>query len=56
MLTLLFSANYPGAHAPFWEFFGASLEHLVPALCFLTFVVGEPEAKFSVSMRWRSPV
>src|SRR5580704_2256081 len=28
MLTLLFSSNYPGAHAPFWQYFGASLEHL----------------------------
>lgn len=49
MLTLLFSANYPGAQAPFWEYFGASLEHLVPALCFVTFLVGEPEAKLSVA-------
>lgn len=48
MLTLLFSANYPGPHAPFWQYFGASLEHLVPALCFMTFLLGEPEARFSV--------
>ena len=51
MLTLLFSANYPGPHAPFWQYFGASLEHLVPALCFLTFLLGDPEAKFSVRKR-----
>jgi thiosulfate dehydrogenase [quinone] large subunit len=48
MLTLLFSANYPGAHAPFWQYFGASLEHLVPALCFMTFLLGDPEARFSI--------
>lgn len=48
MLTLLFSANYPGANAPFWQYFGASLEHLVPALCFLTFLLGDPEARFSI--------
>jgi DoxX. len=48
MLTLLFSANYPGAHAAFWQYFGASLEHLIPALCFLTFLIGDPEARFSV--------
>lgn len=48
MLTLLFSSNYPGAQAPFWQYFGASLDHLVPALCFLTFVIGDPEATFSL--------
>ncbi len=52
MLTLLFSANYPGAHAPFWEYFGASLEHLVPALCFLAFLVGEPDARMSIASRF----
>ncbi len=25
MLVLLFSSNYPGAGAPFWQYFGASL-------------------------------
>jgi thiosulfate dehydrogenase [quinone] large subunit len=50
MLTLLFSANYPGAHAPFWQYFGASLEHLVPAICFGTFLLGDPEARFSVRL------
>jgi thiosulfate dehydrogenase [quinone] large subunit len=48
MLSLLFSANYPGPHAPFWQYFGASLEHLVLALCFITFWMGDPEARFSV--------
>jgi len=37
MLCLLFSSNYPGAHAAFWQYFGASLDHSVLALCFLTF-------------------
>lgn len=39
MLTLLLSSNYPGAHAPLWEYFGASLDHLVLALCFATFII-----------------
>lgn len=39
MLTLLFSSNYPGAHAPLWEYFGASLDHLVLALCFGAFIM-----------------
>jgi uncharacterized membrane protein YphA (DoxX/SURF4 family) len=37
MLTLLSSSNYPGAHAPLWEYFGAALDHLVFALCFVAF-------------------
>ena len=53
MLTLLFSANYPGMHAPFWEYFGASLEHLVPALCFVAFIVGDPEARLSIANRFK---
>jgi thiosulfate dehydrogenase [quinone] large subunit len=53
MLTLLLSANYPGADAPLWQYFGASLEHLVPALCFLTFLLGDPEARFSVRKHQR---
>jgi len=43
MLTLLFSSNYPGANAAFWQYFGASLDHLVLALCFAAFVVGNPD-------------
>lgn len=38
MLALLFSSNYPGAHVAAWQYFGASLDHSVLALCFLTFV------------------
>ncbi|HYU22115.1 MAG TPA: DoxX family membrane protein [Candidatus Dormibacteraeota bacterium] len=33
MLTMLFSSDYPGAGAPFWQYFGASLSHSVFALC-----------------------
>jgi len=39
MLVLLFSSNYPGPNAPFWEFFGASLEHSVLALCFIALLI-----------------
>jgi thiosulfate dehydrogenase (quinone) large subunit len=48
MMTLLFSSNYPGAHAPLWQYFGASLDHSVLALCFLTFLLGDPERMLSV--------
>lgn len=37
MLLLLFSSNYPGPHAALWEYFGAALNHLVLALCFVAF-------------------
>jgi uncharacterized membrane protein YphA (DoxX/SURF4 family) len=43
MLALLFSSNYPGAHAPFWEYFGASLDHSVLLLCFAAFVSGKAD-------------
>jgi len=48
MLTLLFSSNYPGPHAPFWQYFGAALDHLVLALCFATFVLGQSDKVFSL--------
>jgi thiosulfate dehydrogenase (quinone) large subunit len=43
MLSLLFSSNFPGAHAPLWQYFGASLDHSVLALCFLTFIIGRSD-------------
>lgn len=40
MLTLLFSSNFPGYVAPVWQYFGASLDHSVLALCFAAFIAG----------------
>jgi uncharacterized membrane protein YphA (DoxX/SURF4 family) len=48
MLTLLFSSDYPGAYAPFWQYFGASLSHSVFALCFAGFLIGRADAGWSV--------
>jgi uncharacterized membrane protein YphA (DoxX/SURF4 family) len=48
MLTLLVSSNYPGAQAPLWQYFGASLDHLVLALCFGAFLVGNPDRALSI--------
>ena len=48
MLCLLFSSNYPGAHAPLWQYFGASLDHSVLALCFLTFVSSRSDEALSL--------
>lgn len=52
MLALLFSANYPGAHAPLWQYFGASLDHSVLALCFTAFLIGDSAAVCSLRV-WR---
>ena len=48
MLTMLFSSDYPGAGAPFWQYFGASLSHSVFALCFAAFLLGRADAVWSV--------
>jgi len=49
MLTMLFSSDYPGAGAPFWQYFGASLSHSVFALCFAAFLLGRPDSVWSVA-------
>lgn len=49
MLLLLLSSNFPGSHAPFWEYFGASLDHSVLALCFLTFLIGRSDDCLSLT-------
>lgn len=49
MLLLLFSANYPvasnypGGQSAFWEYFGASSEHLFGVLCFATLMIGRAD-------------
>jgi uncharacterized membrane protein YphA (DoxX/SURF4 family) len=48
MLTLLFSSNYPGGHVPLWQYFGASLDHSVLALCFLAFAFARTDEALSV--------
>jgi len=48
MLSLLFSSNYPGAHVPLWQYFGASLDHSVLALCFITFIASRSDKFFSI--------
>ncbi len=54
MFSLLLSANYPGPNAAFWQYFGASLEHLVPALCFASFASTKPEEIWSIRTYLRS--
>jgi thiosulfate dehydrogenase (quinone) large subunit len=53
MLAMLFSADYPGSAAAFWQYFGASLDHSIFALCFVAFLVGRADEVWSVPA-WRS--
>jgi thiosulfate dehydrogenase (quinone) large subunit len=54
MFSLLLSANYPGPNAALWQYFGASLEHLMPALCFASFASTKPEEIWSLRTYLRS--
>ena len=53
MLALLFSSNYPGAQVATWRYFGASLDHSVLALCFLTFLIGHSDEALSLQYLFR---
>ena len=53
MLALLFSSNYPGPSAAFWQYFGASLSHSVFLLCFAAFIVGRSDVVLSIQPRVR---
>ena len=53
MLTLLFSSDYPGPTAAFWQYFGASLSHSIFALCFVAFLLGRSDQTWSLSA-WRA--
>lgn len=55
MLALLFASNYPGAHAVFWQYFGASLSHSVLALCFAAFALGNADEALSVRRYRKHP-
>jgi uncharacterized membrane protein YphA (DoxX/SURF4 family) len=48
MLVLLFSSNYPGPEAPFWEYFGASLEHSILALCFIALLIAPSNHRWAL--------
>jgi thiosulfate dehydrogenase (quinone) large subunit len=48
MLAMWLSGGYPGAHAAFWMYWGASLNWSVFALCFVVLAAGQPEEAASV--------
>jgi thiosulfate dehydrogenase [quinone] large subunit len=51
MLTLLLSSNYPGAGAPMWQYFGASLDHSVLGLCFVALLIGKSDAVCAIGRK-----
>lgn len=56
MLTLIFSSDYPGVGAAFWQYFGASLSHSVFALCFVVFLAGRADSVWAVkTLRKNNP-
>ena len=55
MLTLLFSSNYPGPGVPLWQYFGASLDHSVLALCFAAFLIGRADSVWTLKIPSRKP-
>lgn len=52
MSILVLSSNFPGYHAQFWQYFGASLDHSVLLFCFLAFLLGRSDRCFSVVRRF----
>ena len=56
MMALLFSSNYPGPNVAAWQYFGASLDHSVLALCFATFICGESDESLSLKYFLRHPI
>jgi uncharacterized membrane protein YphA (DoxX/SURF4 family) len=48
MLAMWLSGGYPGPHAAFWMYWGASLNWSVFAICFAVLAAGQPEEAASV--------
>ena len=53
MALLWASAGYPGPHVELWRYFGVSLQWSVFAACFIAFLIGEPEMRWSLTPRLR---
>ena len=50
MTAMWLSGGYPGAHAAFWMYWGASLNWSVFAICFAVLAAGRPEEVWSVRL------
>jgi uncharacterized membrane protein YphA (DoxX/SURF4 family) len=55
MLAMWFSGGYPGSHAAFWMYFGASLNWSILALCFAVLIIGRPEDLWCLRLRRTTP-
>lgn len=51
MSMLVLSSNFPGYHAQFWQYFGTSLDHSVLGFCFLAFILGRSDRRYSLLRR-----
>jgi len=43
MTAMWLSGGYPGPHAAFWQYWGASLNWSILAVCFIVLALGRPE-------------
>jgi thiosulfate dehydrogenase [quinone] large subunit len=48
MMAMWLSGGYPGTHAAFWMYWGASLNWSVFAICFAVLAAGRPEEVWSI--------
>jgi len=48
MMAMWMSGGYPGPHAAFWMYWGASLDWSVFTACFLAFMLGRPDDRWSL--------
>ncbi len=51
MAAMWLSGGWPGAHAAFWRYWGASLEWSVFFLCFLVLAAGQPDRRWALRHR-----
>jgi thiosulfate dehydrogenase (quinone) large subunit len=56
MLAMWLSGGYPGGHAAFWMYWGASLNWSVFAICFAVLAVGRPEEVWSIRAMIRGKI
>jgi thiosulfate dehydrogenase [quinone] large subunit len=48
MTAMWLSGGYPGAHAAFWQYWGASLNWSILAVCFVVLALGRPEDVWAI--------
>lgn len=50
MMAMWLSGGYPGPHAAFWQYWGASLNWSILALCFVVLAIGRPEEVWAIQL------